>query len=382
MDKFRQSFALEESGHYLKPGGDEQVLVKADSVLKYVMSASEQDCPQMSKSLRSYMASVNVSGTHDTNHVAQGRGVAKYELTIRGSAWYIFKPNESKSTTTPQPVRIVEVKAGNAILIQGECYEWEYFLLRTDLQRPGPTELASQTCVRRVSVTITYGVSDRDYEPQTPTQDLLVTLETTTPTTKGRVKSSMDGQLQDLPGPYESPKPKPKAKARQSAANTSGTIVRDNFWLPDQANGKPVGAFQPTQYIQSRTAGSTQIFPNTTFRYQDANQDGREVHIVAVGRWTPQTGGVQRVVICRMRTLEISSGGLRPVPGWDNLMVVSASNVRTHTRFHTDTHTTHTRHTTHSCIHTSYQFGLNRYPWTQQLQVQHLPNFDCISTRL
>ena len=99
MDKFRQSFALEQDGGYLKPGGDEQMRVRENTVLAFVMGASLQDCKTVSELPRAYMATVDVSSTHDTHHDPHVSGVAKYELTIRGGAWYVFKPEDSKHAT-------------------------------------------------------------------------------------------------------------------------------------------------------------------------------------------------------------------------------------------------------------------------------------------
>ena len=133
------------------------MLVRENTVLAFVMGASLQDCKTVSELPRAYMATVDVSSTHDTHHDPHVSGVAKYELTIRGGAWYVFKPEDSKHATKQEPWRIVEVQAGSAILIKGECYKWDYFLLRPDLLRAGPTELGIQSSIKRVTSTITYG---------------------------------------------------------------------------------------------------------------------------------------------------------------------------------------------------------------------------------
>ena len=348
MDKYRQSFAMEETGAYRKPGGDDQILVQANTVLEYVKGALEQDCKSLSELPRGCLTAVDVSSTHDTHH--ESNGTAKYELTIRGSAWYVFKPEDYKSATSSEPWRIVEVKAGCSILTKGECYKWEYFLLRPDLGRPGPTELAMQSSIKRVTSTITYG--DVAQKVVSTPQD--------TPKDK-RVEPG-------TPQHSEPPKTKSRKNKRSKSTkgldtwvSTAGGTVGDNFWLEDTPNGKQHGPFQATHWIQARKTESTKIYPDTTCRYQDSNlQQTVEVHITAVGRWLPVGGGTQRVVISRMRPLGNSTHELRAGHGWDSLKVTPATNVHTrtcglaHTHTTTQTYTTHTRHTdTRACARTN-----------------------------
>ena len=360
MDKFRQSFALEEAGGYLKHGGDEQMIVRENAVLAFVMGASEQDCKTVSKLPRTYLATVDVSSTHDTQHDPHVNGVAKYELTIRGGAWYVFKPDEPKPD---EPWHIVEVQAGSAILIKGECYKWEYFLLRPDLLRPGPTELGILGSIKRVTATITYG----EVAPTVPS-----TVEEVHP---------KEHEVETDPVAHSEPSKKTsKEKKRKSAKDTlvptAGGTALNNYWLEDIPNGKQVGPFQPTHCIQAKAAECAKISPGTTFRFQDNNKKLHEVHIASVGRWFPVKGNqkVQRVIIARIRTLEKSVHGWRPVPGWDSLKVVPANSVRTRVRGPTHTQTQHThKHTrTHSYMHThsvthKYTHTVSHTPATNEL---------------
>ena len=152
------------------------------------------------------------------------------------------------------------------------------------------------------------------------------------------------------------------------------TIV--NFWLEDIPNGKQVGPFEPTHWIRAKAAECAKIFPGSTFRFQDYNKKMTEVHIASVGRWFPVKGNqkIQRVVIVRMRPLEMSADGWRPVPGWDSLKVVPANTVRTRTRgpTHTQTQHTHKYTRTHSYMHThsvthKYTHTVSHTPATNEL---------------
>ena len=349
LENFQMSFALQEGGG-LQPGGDEMV-VEATSLLGYLKAATAQDTKNPQPT-RKFMATADISSTHSMATKSSGIGVAKYELTIQGNAWYLFKPPDGMGEF-PMALRIVEVKAGSSIMIRGECYKWGLLLLRTDLGRAGPIALATPNSIKRVTASMTYG------------DDLPCMLQLT--------------PARPLPPPPQSETKKKPSRGNkkteeepQVGVTTDSELARDNFWRSDQPDGKPIGAFQPTFSIQGRAASSPIFCGGTKFPYKDPSGLVREVHLVMVGRMTMSNGTMQRVVVAQMRPLEITNDGVRPVSGWGRMTVFSANQVRTYTHTHTHWSNTHTHARTYA---RSCQAGLSLCPWAYH-QVQHLPTSD------
>ena len=134
---------------------------------------------------------------------------------------------------------IFEVKAGSSVMIQGECHTWEYLVLRSDLLRPGPLELVNSHAVPRVTASVIYG----DTQPKVQeVESTALPAAVTTPT-------------QSTPRGHRHA----KTKSVETIDTLSGG---NNAWLPDQSNGKAIGSFQPTGYIQSRATNSQPILPD------------------------------------------------------------------------------------------------------------------------
>ena len=338
MDKYRQSFALLEAGGLVKPGGDNQRVVDAKDLLDCLKTAVKQDTAHIFPQLpeRRFLATADVSSTHDSDHKLIQNGSIKYEMLIQGSAWYIFElPGE--------PDRIVEVRAGSSIVLQGGL---NYFRLRTDLGRPGPAVLLSNASKPLFAVSVTYGGTlPVEQVPPTHTVDKSTSRPLNAFTSdavsnsaavphaakvkhkKGadpKVTHQKDNDDEDAAAVHEVA----KVKRTQREKFVEG----DRYFLADAAQGGPIGPFQPTESIQSRTAGSPLILPGTVFTFQDHGYM-REVHIVVVGRYAFSTGTVQRVIIARTRAADRTSA-------WDPMKVVSANQVpSTSTRTHAHTHT-------------------------------------------
>ena len=315
MDKYRQTFSLNEEN--LTSAGENQVVVDAaDDLLGFIKAAAAQDTGGLfaARDRRHFMATVSVSSTHETDLV--GYGTARLEITFRGSAWYIFKPPDQPALgqSRARPACIVEVKAGSSIMILGECHNWEYLVLRSDLLRPGPTELVNTHAVQRVIASVIYG----DVQPIVA-EDKFTAL------------------------PPEVATPRHRASRRHAKTKSEETNVPsvggDNWWMADQADGKAIGSFQPTTCIQARAPNSRKIFPDHIFEYSDTSGAWRQVQIVRVGQWHTKDSSTQRVIVARTRLLEITSEGLRPEGAWDPMRVVSANQVQTFYNTHTHTHT-------------------------------------------
>ena len=244
MDKFRQTFALKEED--LTSAGKNQVVVDEVELLYFIKAAAAQDTAGLGR--RHFMATASVSTTHDTDH-AVGYGNARIEFTLQGSAWYIFKLPLASDYDQPgvqqqTPAFIFEVKAGSSVMIQGECHTWEYLVLRSDLLRPGPLELVNSHAVPRVTASVIYG----DTQPKVQeVESTALPTAVTTPT-------------QSTPRGHRHA----KTKSVETIDTLSGG---NNAWLPDQSNGKAIGSFQPTGYIQSRATNSQPILDQYQFKF-------------------------------------------------------------------------------------------------------------------
>ena len=170
-------------------------------------------------------------------------------------------------------------------------------MLRSDLLRPGPLELVNSHAVPRVTASVIYG----DTQPKVQeVESTALPAAVTTPT-------------QSTPRGHRPA----KTKSVETIDTLSGG---NNAWLPDQSNGKAIGSFQPTGYIQSRATNSQPILPDHVFEYQEPGGVWRELQIVRVGQWHAK----ERAIVARTRILEITPKGLRPSVAWDDMKVVNA----------------------------------------------------------